>query len=390
MREDPILYRMDALEIAGGWVNGYDTDLLPPGPVPSPRDALDRVLLPHLTRSPCLVAFSGGRDSSVVLAAAVDLARREGLPTPLPITLSYPGAAGTDEGDWQRQVLEHLGIHDRVVLVVADEHDPVGPVATPVLARHGLLWPPNFAPTWRMVCAARGGSLLTGESGDEVFGLKRITPVTKVLGSRGRVDPRVYRDAALALAPARSRRRAALRHRYVRPWLRPDIALVLGRRDADDAAAYALHAGRNTWQFAARRTARLGYDTIRRLAREADVEYLQTFGEPDLVAAIAHAAGFWGWSGRTATMRRLFGELLPRAVLERRSKAVFTHAVFTEHTRGFARAWTGDGVDPALVDPEALRENWLSASPHAPSMTLLQQAWLAGAGPAAAPRPAAT
>jgi asparagine synthase (glutamine-hydrolysing) len=66
-------------------------------------------------------------------------------------------------------------------------------------------------------------------------------------------------------------------------------------------------------------------------------------------------------------------------VLERRSKAVFTHAVFTGHTREFARGWTGDGVDPALVDPEVLRDNWLSASPHAPSMTLLQQAWLSRA-----------
>lgn len=368
---------MDALEIAGGWVNGYDPDPLPPGPVPTPREALDRVLLPHLTRSPCLVAFSGGRDSSVVLAAAVDLARREGLPLPVPLTLSYPAAQGTDESGWQRQVLDHLGIDERVVVAVADEHDPLGPLATPVLARHGVLWPPNFAPTWRMVRAARGGSLLTGESGDEVFGLKRVTPLTKLLGSRGRVDARVYRDAALALAPPGVRRRVARRYGYRRPWLRADAARVLERRDADDAAAWSLHAGRNAWQFAARRTARLGYATIRTLAREVDVEYLQTFGEPDLVAAVAHAAGFWGWSGRTATMRRLFGDLLPRAVLERRTKAVFTHAVFTGHTRAFARTWSGAGVDPELVDPEALRENWLSASPHAPSMALLHQAWLA-------------
>jgi asparagine synthase (glutamine-hydrolysing) len=64
-------------------------------------------------------------------------------------------------------------------------------------------------------------------------------------------------------------------------------------------------------------------------------------------------------------------------VLERSTKAIFTGAVFTEHACEFARQWNGGGVDTDLVDPEAWRENWLSASPHAPSMVLLQQAWLA-------------
>jgi hypothetical protein len=64
-------------------------------------------------------------------------------------------------------------------------------------------------------------------------------------------------------------------------------------------------------------------------------------------------------------------------VLERSTKAIFTDAVFAEHTHEFARQWDGYGVDTALVDPEALREKWLSASPYAPSMALIQQAWLA-------------
>jgi len=73
----------------------------------------------------------------------------------------------------------------------------------------------------------------------------------------------------------------------------------------------------------------------------------------------------------------LFGDLLPRAVLERSTKAQFTNAVCTLHTRSFARQWNGAGVDTDLVDPEALRDNWLSDAPHAPTMALLQQAWLA-------------
>lgn len=372
------LYRMDPLEIAGGWVGGYDPVAFPPASPTSPRQVLDRLLVRHLTQSPCLVAFSGGRDSSVLLAAAVATARREGLPLPVPITLTYPGVSDTDETYWQRRVLDHLDVTERVVLSVHDEHDPLGSVATPLLLRHGLVWPPNFAPTWRMMDLARGGVLLTGEGGDEVFGIKRITPVTKTLKARGRVDPRIYSHALRALAPARVRRYAALRRRYRRPWLREPVEAMLAGRDAADEMAHALHAGRHAWQFATRRGTRRGCETIRILGSEIGVDYVQMFSEPDLVAAVAATAGFWGWTGRTAAMRSLFGDLLPRDVLERRTKAVFTNAVFTEHTREFARQWNGEGVDTDLVDPEALRENWLSEAPHAPSMALLQQAWLAG------------
>jgi asparagine synthase (glutamine-hydrolysing) len=369
---------MDPLEVAGGWVNGYDPVPMPAGPAESPRQVLDRMLGTHLRRSPCLVAFSGGRDSSVVLAAAVAIARRDGLPLPVPVTLSYPDAADSDEARWQRVVLDHLGVTDRIVLTVHEEHDPLGPVATPVLRRHGLVWPPNFAPTVRMMGLARGGVLLTGEGGDEAFGLKRVTPLTKVLKTRGRAAPRVYADVPRALAPAALRRKRAYRDRYRRPWLRPEVEAELSHRDAADMAAFALHAGRNTWQFATRRAARLGYETVRVLGADMDVTYVQAFAEPDTVASIAHAGGALGWTGRTATMRALFGDLLPREVLERRTKALFANAVFTRHTREFARTWNGTGVDTDLVDPDALRAVWLSPTPDAPSMTLLQQAWLAG------------
>jgi hypothetical protein len=367
---------MDSLEIAGGWLNGYEPDPLPPDPRVSPRHALDRIVSGYLARRPCLLAFSGGRDSSALLAVAVSVARREGLPLPIPVTMTYPGAAGTDESSWQRLVLDHLQLTERVVITVHEEHDPLGPVAAPLLRRYGIMWPPNFASTWRMMELARGGVLLTGESGDEVFGIKRITPLTKALKARGRANPRLYPYAVRALAPAALRRRTAFQNRYRRSWVREPVEALLGARDADDAAAYSLHAGRNAWQFAARRCVRRGYDTMRTLGREIDAEYVQTFGEPDFVAALAYAAGFWGWTGRTAAMGRLFGDLLPREVLERTTKAYFTHAVFTEHTRRFAREWDGSGVDTDLVDPKVLRENWLSESPYAPTMTLLQQAWL--------------
>ncbi|MGH3432935.1 MAG: asparagine synthase-related protein [Thermocrispum sp.] len=373
---------MDAWEIAGGWLNGYDE--LPYPAVPArPREVLDSLLLRHLTREPCLVAFSGGRDSSAVLAAAVAAARREGLPLPVPVTLTYPGSPDTDEQYWQRAVLEHLKLTERLELTVAAEHDPIGPVMRPLLREHGLLWPPNLAPTWRMMDLGRGGVLLTGEGGDEVFGLKRITPLTKLLATRGRTTRRVYARTARELAPAWLRRRAALRNRYRRPWLRPEADGELAVRDAADAVASSLHAGRHGWQLTTRRSALRGYETVRALGEQLDVTYVQVFAELDVVAAVGAAAGRLGWSGRTSAMVDLFGDVLPREVLERSTKAVFTNAVFTEHSRAFAREWTGEGVEgelAELVDLQALRANWLSGAPHAPSMNLLQQAWLATAG----------
>ncbi len=367
---------MDPLEIVGGWLNGYDPDPLPPDPCVSPRRVLEQMVSGYLARPPCLLAFSGGRDSSALLALAASVARRDGLPLPIPITLTYPGATGTDESRWQHLVLDHLRLPERVVLTVGQEHDALGPVATPVLRRHGMLWPPNFTPTWRMMNHARGGVLLTGESGDEVFGHKRITPLTKVLAARGRADPRLYPYALRALGPAALRRRATLRNRYRRPWLREPVEALLGARDADDTTAYSLHAGHNAWQLTAARCIRRCYETMRALGRGIDVDYVPTFGEPGFVAALAYTAGFWGWTGRTAAMIRLFGDLLPRAVLERTTKAHFTHAVFSEHTRAFARQWDGSGVDTDLVDPEVLRAGWLSESPPLPTMSLLHQAWL--------------
>ncbi|MHA6784803.1 asparagine synthase-related protein [Pseudonocardia saturnea] len=373
------LYRMDPLEIACGWLADDHLRIPRQAADPRPRVALDTILLRCLAKPPCLVAFSGGRDSSALLAATVAVARREQLPLPVAVTLAYPDAPEADEDGWQQQVLDHVGVTERVRLVVHDEHDAVGPIAAPLLRRHGQIWPPNVTPTWRMMDQARGGSLLTGEGGDEIFGIKRITPLTKLLRHHVHADRRLYPLAAHALAPRPLRRRSALRGGYRPPWVREAAWREMERRHSDDLAAMRLHAGRQTRQVAGHRGSRIGYETVRALGTEIGVDYVQPFLEPGFVAATAAAAGFWGWTSRTSTMRRLFGDLLPRAVIDRQSKATFNAAVFAGPTREFARGWTGAGVDPDLVDIEVLRQNWLSPAPHAPSMALLHQAWLATA-----------
>jgi len=75
-------------------------------------------------------------------------------------------------------------------------------------------------------------------------------------------------------------------------------------------------------------------------------------------------------------MSAIAGDALPRALIERRTKAVFNRAFFGSYSRAFAEGWSGAGVDPALVDPEALRAEWLRPVPDFRTAILLQAAWL--------------
>ena len=170
---DQSLYVMTPTEIAWGYLVGY-TGSLPPaseGAPTEPRLTLERVIRRSST-PPCGVAFSGGRDSSAVLAVATHVARRDGLPDPVPITRVFPEAPATDETEWQELVVRHLGLRDWIRLQLTDELDLLGPLATPRLREHGVLWPPTLhgdIPLLEPV--AQGGSLIDGEGGDEVFGV---------------------------------------------------------------------------------------------------------------------------------------------------------------------------------------------------------------------------
>lgn len=92
-------------------------------------EALEAAVLPALCRPPCLVVFSGGRDSSAVPAVA----RRSGLPDPMPATNRFRGSPATKETEWQELVVRHLGLTDWHVLDRDDELDVIGPVAEQVL-----------------------------------------------------------------------------------------------------------------------------------------------------------------------------------------------------------------------------------------------------------------
>jgi hypothetical protein len=75
-------------------------------------------------------------------------------------------------------------------------------------------------------------------------------------------------------------------------------------------------------------------------------------------------------------MSAIAGDVLPRELIERRTKAGFNRAFFASYSRAFAESWSGAGVDESLVDPEALRAEWLRPVPDFRTAMLLQAAWL--------------
>lgn len=343
-----------------------------------PRPAIEEAIRRALARPPCLVSFSGGRDSSAVLATAAAVARREGLPLPIPTTYRFAAAAGSQESDWQEQVIRHVGLPDWDRLPMASELDAVGPVAQAVLSRHGLLWPFNAHFHAPLLQRASGGSLLTGIGGDEVFARQLWSSARAVLTGHGRNRPVRLRSVGLALAPRPVRTWAVARRRHLPlPWLHPAVEEDVNRRLADLRSRTPLpwSGGLALWWRSRCRTVLAASMDV--LASGAGTQIVHPFLDERVVAAVAGQFGAAGPADRSSALAALFGDVLPAAVLSRRSKAFFDEAFISDHTRTFASGWTGAGVDPTLVDRERLGNQWRSDHPDPRSLLLMQAAWLA-------------
>jgi asparagine synthase (glutamine-hydrolysing) len=343
----------------------------------TPFEALERACLPALERGPCVVSFSGGRDSSVVLAAAVRAARREGLPLPVPATNRFPGADHTDETSWQELVVRHLELDDWIRADHTDELDAVGPVATGVLRRHGILWPFNAHFHVPLLEAARGGSLLTGIGGDEVFGRSLWARATEVLTLRAKPRPRDALRIALLASPHSVRRRVfARRFPAAFPWLTAEALGEVARAWGADASSEPARLGRRIEWLRARRWLRVGSGSLELLASDAGAAIAHPLLSPEFGAAVAAAGGRYGFESRSRALAQLFGEVLPVELLERTTKACFDTAFWTDRSREFAASWDGAGIDPSIVDPERLRDEWSGPEPDAHTYLLLQALWL--------------
>ena len=369
------------MEVACGLVIGPDPEAVPlvTRGWTAPRVVMDDVLRQALARPPCLVSFSGGRDSSAVLAAASLVSRREGLRLPVPVTNRFSAVKSSREDEWQEQVVRHLGLPDWEKLALTDDVDSVGPVAQDVLRRVGLLWPFNAHFHVPMLRRAAGGSLLTGIGGDELFSAHMWGSARLVL--TGRRLPRASRAGAIgaALAPRPVRRWALTRRHHMRwPWLRPEVdeAINLQLSDFKARTPIAWAGGVGWWWRSRARTVSVASMEV--LAADAGVRIVHPFTEPSVVGAVAGHFGARGPVNRSTAMRALFDDVLPAAVLARTSKAWFNAAFFSDPSRAFVANWTGAGVDPAIVDLDRLLDEWRSERPDARSFLLMQSVWLAG------------
>jgi hypothetical protein len=346
-----------------------------------PRAALESAILPALAGGPCLVSFSGGRDSSAVLAVATALARREGLPDPIPVTNRFPAAPATDESRWQERVVAHLRLREWLRLDFGDELDVLGPHARRAMRRHGLLWPFNAHFHSPMLDRAAGGTLLTGIGGDELFAAATASRVGSVVAGRVRPAPRDVARLALAAAPRGARRRWLERNAVPPlPWLTAEGRRVAGRLlAADDAAEPSWPGPRLRW-CRRLRYLQVGTESLGRLAADAGVRIAHPLLDERLWAAMAVAAAPWGLRGRADGLRLVLGDLLPGDVLARRDKACFDAAFFTGTSAAFAARWEGADLAGDLVDPAALRAHWSGEAPRPQSYLLLQAAWTASTG----------
>jgi asparagine synthase len=358
----------------------------------TPLAALEKAVLPALARPPCLVSFSGGRDSSSVLAAATGAARREGFEPPVPITLRFPDAPMSEESEWQERVVRHLGVCNWEVRHVGEATDLIGPLSAAVLHRHGVLFPFNAFLHTPLFEAARGGSLLGGLGGDHVFVTWRWRTQADVLARRRPPVPRdtlrlLYAASPRALRKVRERRRRPDNPRF---WLRPDARRAVDDLEATEAATQPVRWGKWIGWRARRRDLRAARSTMTLLAADTDTLLLHPLVDVGFLAALARTGGRLGFGDRTATMRAVFAETLPDALLTRSTKARFDEVIWRRESREFAQRWDGSGVDQRLVDPMALRREWLKPQPDARTAMLLQSAWLSTAARAVRPnQPAA-
>jgi hypothetical protein len=290
------------------------------GPALTPHAAMRHAVLPALLDGPCRVSFSGGRDSSTVLAVAVDVAREHGLPLPVPVTFRHPSPA-SDEREWQELVLRHLGMTEHVVINVTDELALDGPYAARAWGLLGTHWPAN-AHGHLLLAEAAGigpaGSLMTGWEGD---GLLSHAGLASLRRPGRRVRRAVGMAAPRRMVVARRARRA--RSAWSLAWL-----------EAEDRASFRrLYAGHITqsrrWDVHARthsqqRSVRLGAAAITRLMASVNVTGHHPLEDRMVIEALAHAGGATGPATRAHAHAWLAADLLPPTVLARVGKATFS------------------------------------------------------------------
>jgi asparagine synthase (glutamine-hydrolysing) len=374
------------LDLASGYVLGEaEHPPIPAAPDGRIHDVLIETVSAHMRAGrPYRVAFSGGRESSVDLALATRAARLGGFPEPVPVTLRYPGLTTEREVSAQERVVRHLGLADWERVEIHDELELVGPVAQRVLRDVGLLWPAQAHSMFPLMELARGGafSLMTGAN--DFFLFWPWASLAAVLRGERRPRPADLGMAAMALAPQGLRAAAARRKGYppAMPWMRPEAERRARKLMSLRAASVPARFDRAVRAQAGHRCGLAAQRSLRAMAAEAGTELVQVSFEPHMVAAEAAAGGWRGFSSKLSVLELAVGDLLPLREWRGPRPIDFTRVFFGEHTRAFARRWSGQGLDDSLVDAERLRSIWLGDAPDARTAGLMQMAWMHDEGKA--------
>jgi len=205
--------------------------------------------------------------------------------------------------------------------------------------------------------------VLTGLDGDGLFRGWRWQRARAALARPGAAEPRDALRVALASAPPALRAAVLLsRLPAQRPWLRRPADWRVRARLAVAAGSEPSRWDTRIPWYASQRYLKLGLHSLALLAAAHHVDVVHPLLDPGVLAALAARGGRAGYGTREQAMGRLFGDLLPRALLARRTKAEFGAALWGEQAR---------------VDPEALARVWCRDNPPLAAATLLQAAWLA-------------
>jgi asparagine synthase (glutamine-hydrolysing) len=343
---------------------------------------MDEVLFdlmePALASGRCLVSFSGGRESAFVLAAATAAARTRGYGDPIPATLRYPLAATSKEVEHQEQIVRCLGLDDWQRIEILDEFELIGPLAQRALREAGVLFPVTSYMLLPLLDLARDGWLLAGGGWTDFFAFWRWTRLGDAFAGRRPVGRRELRQLSLALLPPPGRR-AVLRsqnHPRLPPWLREEASRAAEQVVRARAADVPVHFARALERQRAHRCYAGVRASLDALAASAGARALMPFRTDAYIGALAARGGRWGLGDRTETFRRLAGHLLREDLLRRPDGVNEQHVVFGEQASSFVERWSGHGVDPDVVDPDALRASWSRENFAWSSSTLLQLAFL--------------
>jgi asparagine synthase (glutamine-hydrolysing) len=233
-----------------------------------------------------------------------------------------------------------------------------------------------------LLVKARGGSHMTGEGGDEVFGLRRATILRRFADNPKYLSsPSYLKLATIVLGPRVTRLAAQQRvnRKALGPCLkhlRPGLAEEVIRQVSEHLASEPLDTAKSLAWHLRRRGPVMYQEAITAFSLEYDVYHVDPFLEPRFIASYARTVRPFGLATRSDAMHLLFSDLLPDQILTRSSKALFNRGFLTDVGRAFASSWDGGGVDTGLVDVDALRAAWLSRWPPVQSFWLLQAAWL--------------